>query len=95
MESENILKIFKIRRRAKEEIMDKTLFLKSIETERFKIKSKIKIGIRIAAEEEPKFEFYTSRLGIGYKNILPFYRKQIQENKSYKFFENFMQTFIY
>src|SRR5690606_39676942 len=33
------------------------------------------------AEEEPKFEFYTSRLGIGYKNIVPFYRKQIQENK--------------
>jgi arginine decarboxylase len=45
-----------------------------------KIKGKFKIGIRIAAEEEPKFEFYTSRLGIGYKNIVPFYRKQIQEN---------------
>ena len=44
------------------------------------IKGKFKIGIRIAAEEEPKFEFYTSRLGIGYKNILAFYRKQIQEN---------------
>ena len=27
------------------------------------------IGIRIASEEDPKFEFYTSRLGIGYKNI--------------------------
>ena len=46
-----------------------------------KIDGKFKIGIRIAAEEEPKFEFYTSRLGIGYKNILPFYRKQIEENK--------------
>jgi arginine decarboxylase len=45
------------------------------------IKGKFKIGIRIAAEEEPKFEFYTSRLGIGYKNIVPFYRKQIHENK--------------
>jgi arginine decarboxylase len=45
------------------------------------IKGKFKIGIRIAAEEEPKFEFYTSRLGIGYKDIVPFYRKQIQENK--------------
>jgi arginine decarboxylase len=44
------------------------------------IKGKFKIGIRIAAEEEPKFEFYTSRLGIGYKNIVGFYRKQIQEN---------------
>ncbi|HEY4628292.1 MAG TPA: arginine decarboxylase, partial [Flavobacterium sp.] len=46
-----------------------------------KIKRKFKIGIRIAAEEEPKFEFYTSRLGIGYKNIVQFYKKQIQDNK--------------
>jgi arginine decarboxylase len=46
------------------------------------IKGKFKIGIRIAAEEEPKFEFYTSRLGIGYKNIVPFYKKQIHENKN-------------
>ncbi|MBW3517883.1 arginine decarboxylase [Flavobacterium sp. NKUCC04_CG] len=44
------------------------------------IEGKFKIGIRIASEEEPKFEFYTSRLGIGYKNIVPFYRKQIQDN---------------
>lgn len=39
-----------------------------------------KVGIRIASEEEPKFEFYTSRLGIGYKNIVPFYKAQIQNN---------------
>ena len=45
------------------------------------INGKFKIGIRIAAEEEPKFEFYTSRLGIGYKNIVPFYKKEIKENK--------------
>jgi len=45
------------------------------------IKGKFKIGIRIAAEEEPKFEFYTSRLGIGYKNIVNFYKKQIQNSK--------------
>ncbi len=38
------------------------------------------VGIRIASEEEPKFEFYTSRLGIGYKNIVPFYEKQIKDN---------------
>ena len=37
-------------------------------------------GIRIASEEEPKFEFYTSRLGIGYKNIVPFYEDQIKNN---------------
>ncbi len=37
------------------------------------------IGIRIASEEEPKFEFYTSRLGIGYKNIVSFYKEQIAD----------------
>ncbi|WP_031427273.1 arginine decarboxylase [Flavimarina sp. Hel_I_48] len=44
------------------------------------IKGDYKIGIRIASEEEPKFEFYTSRLGIGYKNIIPFYEDQIKNN---------------
>ncbi|WP_299338843.1 arginine decarboxylase [uncultured Psychroserpens sp.] len=44
------------------------------------IEGKFNIGIRIASEEEPKFEFYTSRLGIGYKNIVPFYKNQIQNN---------------
>lgn len=46
------------------------------------IKGKFKVGIRIASEEEPKFEFYTSRLGIGYKNIVPFYKNQIAVNKN-------------
>jgi arginine decarboxylase len=44
------------------------------------IKGDFKVGIRIASEEEPKFEFYTSRLGIGYKNIVPFYEDQIKNN---------------
>ncbi|MFD2916510.1 type III PLP-dependent enzyme domain-containing protein [Psychroserpens luteus] len=48
------------------------------------IKGKFNVGIRIASEEEPKFEFYTSRLGIGYKNIVPFYKNQIQKNKKVK-----------
>lgn len=43
-------------------------------------KSKFKVGIRIASEEEPKFEFYTSRLGIGYKNIVSFYEREIANN---------------
>ncbi len=42
------------------------------------------VGIRIASEEEPKFEFYTSRLGIGYKDILPFYREYVKNNKKVK-----------
>jgi len=44
------------------------------------IERDFKIGIRIASEEEPKFEFYTSRLGIGYKNIVPFYEDQVKYN---------------
>ncbi|PCE62988.1 type III PLP-dependent enzyme domain-containing protein [Sediminicola luteus] len=44
------------------------------------ISENFEIGIRIASEEEPKFEFYTSRLGIGYKNIVPFYQSKISEN---------------
>ena len=46
------------------------------------IKKPFQVGVRIASEEEPKFEFYTSRLGIGYKNIVPFYKEQIQQHKN-------------
>lgn len=45
------------------------------------VNDNFKVGIRIASEEEPKFEFYTSRLGIGYKNILPFYENHIKDNE--------------
>ncbi len=45
-----------------------------------RINTNLNIGIRIASEEEPKFEFYTSRLGIGYKNIVPFYNNTIKNN---------------
>jgi arginine decarboxylase len=42
------------------------------------------VGIRIAAEEEPKFEFYTSRLGMGYKDIVPFYKAKIQDHPYFR-----------
>ena len=38
------------------------------------------IGIRIASEEEPKFTFYTSRLGIKYRDIAPLYRRVIKNH---------------
>jgi arginine decarboxylase len=47
------------------------------------IKEPTRIGIRIAAEEEPNFEFYTSRLGIRYKDIVPFYVEKIKENPKF------------
>lgn len=48
------------------------------------IKEPCNIGIRIAAEEEPKFEFYTSRLGIRYSDIVPFYETKVKKNKNFK-----------
>lgn len=41
---------------------------------------KFKIGIRIASEEEPNFEFYTSRLGIRTRDIIDFYKNTIRKN---------------
>jgi arginine decarboxylase len=48
------------------------------------LKQKTKIGIRIASEEEPSFEFYTSRLGIRYKDIVDFYKEKIQNNPKFE-----------
>ena len=48
------------------------------------IEKPCQIGIRIAAEEEPKFDFYTSRLGIRYNDIIPYYKERIKNNKKVK-----------
>ncbi len=47
------------------------------------VKVPFKLGIRVAAEEEPSFPFYTSRLGIRPRDILEFYVDKIEgyENK--------------
>uniref|UniRef100_UPI003BA84F64 arginine decarboxylase n=1 Tax=Fulvitalea axinellae TaxID=1182444 RepID=UPI003BA84F64 len=42
------------------------------------------VGIRIASEEEPKFTFYTSRLGIGYQDIVPFYKEKLKDNPKFR-----------
>ncbi|HNQ84176.1 MAG TPA: arginine decarboxylase, partial [Bacteroidales bacterium] len=47
------------------------------------IRKKVKLGIRIASEEEPKFEFYTSRLGIRYNDIVSYYQEKIQNNSKF------------
>lgn len=44
----------------------------------------INLGVRIASEEEPNFDFYTSRLGIRYSDIVPFYKKIIAKNKNFR-----------
>jgi arginine decarboxylase len=48
------------------------------------ISEPLQIGMRIAAEEEPKYEFYTSRLGIRANDIVPYYQQKIHNNPKYK-----------
>lgn len=48
------------------------------------LKKGCKLGIRIAAEEQPNFEFYTSRLGIRYTDIVPFYLEKIKPKTQFQ-----------
>jgi arginine decarboxylase len=42
------------------------------------------IGMRIAAEEQPDSQFYTSRLGIRMEDIIDFYNHKIALNPNFK-----------
>lgn len=44
----------------------------------------IQVGIRVAADEEPNFEFYTSRLGVRYGDVNHLYKEKIQDNPKVK-----------
>jgi arginine decarboxylase len=60
------------------------------------VNTSYRVGIRVAADEEPKFEFYTSRLGIRYSDIIPFYKDNIEksEKASLKMLHFFINTGI-
>lgn len=47
-------------------------------------KDPVNIGIRLATEEEPTFDFYTSRLGIQKKEVLEFYVDKIKGNDKFR-----------
>ena len=51
---------------------------------KIKGRKKVKVGIRIAAGEEPNFEFYTSRLGIRYDEIVDYYTKHLKKNPKFQ-----------
>ena len=55
-----------------------------LEFYRNNVTTKAKLGIRIAAEEEPSYQFYTSRLGIRYKEIVDYYKEQIKDNPKFE-----------
>jgi len=42
------------------------------------VKVPFQVGIRIAADEEPKFGFYTSRLGVRYNDIISLYEEKLK-----------------
>ncbi|WP_210465538.1 type III PLP-dependent enzyme domain-containing protein [Rufibacter roseolus] len=42
------------------------------------------VGIRLASDEEPKFQFYTSRLGINYNDVVDLYKTKIANNPKFK-----------
>jgi arginine decarboxylase len=44
----------------------------------------IKLGIRIATDEEPNFAFYTSRLGIRYNDVQQLYKEKIEPNPKFE-----------
>ena len=48
------------------------------------VNNECKLGIRMAADEEPKFEFYTSRLGVNYNAVADFYLTKIKPNSKFK-----------
>lgn len=52
--------------------------------QRFVQKETVNIGLRMATEEEPNFEFYTSRLGIRQSSIIDFYNDKIATNPKFK-----------
>lgn len=48
------------------------------------VKGTCNIGIRIATEEEPNFQFYTSRLGIRASEVIRFYEESIAGNPKFR-----------
>lgn len=47
------------------------------------IQTNCQIGLRIATEEEPNFEFYTSRLGIRSSEVIQYYQEKIAKNPKF------------
>ena len=51
-----------------------------------RIQRKCKVGVRVATEEEPSFEFYTSRLGIRSSEIVQFCKEKLKKNKKFELY---------
>jgi len=58
--------------------------LKELDYYEKNVKGNYQVGIRMAADEEPNFEFYTSRLGIRYNDVVQHYQEKIKPSKKAK-----------
>lgn len=70
--------------------------MRELEYYQTKVKDPYRIGIRLASDEEPQFEFYTSRLGIRYHDVVAYYREEIKNSKAkLKLLHYFINTGIW
>ena len=44
------------------------------------VRETVNLGMRLASDEEPRFQFYTSRLGIRYADAIPLYEQRIKDD---------------
>jgi arginine decarboxylase len=58
--------------------------LEELEVYEKSIQTSCNLGIRLASDEEPKFEFYTSRLGIRYNDVIELYQNRIANSNKFK-----------
>ena len=63
-------------------ILDSKSELKRVKQYSKGLKSPLKIGIRMAIDEEPQTAYYTSRLGIRANEIIEFYNSEIKEDST-------------
>jgi arginine decarboxylase len=59
-------------------VLDSMIEVQRVKKYAAEYKGKLKIGIRIAIDEEPQSAYYTSRLGIRPTEILEFYEREIK-----------------
>ncbi|MDN5213081.1 arginine decarboxylase [Fulvivirgaceae bacterium BMA12] len=58
--------------------------MKELSSYNEKVNKPFQLGLRLASDEEPNFEFYTSRLGIRYNDVIDFYKNNIAPNPKAK-----------
>lgn len=77
-------------------VLDSISEIKRVKKIATDIKGKLKIGIRIAIDEEPQSAYYTSRLGIRPSEIMDFYESEIagDENLCFKMVHFFIDSGI-